>query len=74
MSPLTKKLLTLKAGEYMFLETSLEKYPGLMREITKPDSRRHTLLKDTKFKSKLYTGFGFTAGDIIYLVKVTREK
>jgi len=67
-------LIGFEVGERRYVETTFKDYPAAMRTINTPKSRRFGLIKDRNFTVNLFTAVSASsAGDIRYLICVTRE-
>jgi hypothetical protein len=65
-------LAQLEVGEFFFRETSMERWARDMTVWSVPRTRRPADLQGKEFTAALYTAVGSKAGDIRYLICMTR--
>ena len=66
-------LTTFQMGETRWVETTLTGYATMQRRVNMPRSRRPDAIRQWQFETALFTAVSASkAGDIAFLVKVTR--
>ena len=66
-------LSSFEIGERRYIDTTLETYAHDMRTTNVPRTRRPIETKDWVFTTNLLTAVGSAAGDVRYLICITRE-
>lgn len=66
-------LKDMQVGDRLYIETTLEDYPGLQRRLNVPHSRRQPHMRNWMLRTALFTAVSASvAGDVRYLVCVER--
>jgi hypothetical protein len=68
------RLGALEVGENLYVDTNLLRYSHDMRVSLTMPSRRPEWMQGRKFKAALLTAVGSSAGDVSYLIRITRTK
>jgi len=68
-------LSSLKLGDYRYIETTKEGYPGDMRKLSPDDKRLCKSIRGRKYTRSIYTAIpGKLTMEVKYLIRIERTK